>query len=202
MPFPLDNGDKILFRPAFNYTFDKPSPSANGWQEDSGFGDIVFDLAYAPKLSPDTILALGIVSSLPVGQEGFSSEKLTLGPEVLYGKLAKTHILGLFPNHQWSIAGSGDNDISITSVQVFAVYMPGGGWTIGTSPTMAYDWKLDQATVPLNLNFSKTLVLGSRPWKLGMEANYYVEKSDRFGPEVMISFNITPVVENKLANLF
>lgn len=202
MPFPLDNGDKVLFRPAFSYTSDQPTPSAAGWQQDSGFGDIVFDLAYAPKVAPDTIVAFGLVSSLPVGAEGFSSEKLTIGPEILFGKLAKTHILGLFPNHQWSVAGGGDKDISITSLQVFAVYMPGGGWTIGSSPTMTYDWKAEQALVPLNLNVSKTLVLGSRPWKLGMEVNYYVEKSDDFGPDFMLGFNVTPVVENKLANLF
>ena len=41
-----------------------------------------------------------------------------------------------------------------------------------------------------------------RPWKLSVEANYYVEKADAFGPEWMFSFNVTPVVKNKLADLF
>ena len=56
--------------------------------------------------------------------------------------------------------------------------------------------------VPLQVNAGKTVVWNGRPWKLSVEVNYYVEKSDAFGPEWMISLNIAPVVENGLATLF
>jgi hypothetical protein len=45
-------------------------------------------------------------------------------------------------------------------------------------------------------------MFGTRPCKLGVELNYYVEKSDTFGPDFGISFNITPVVKNGLASWF
>ncbi len=47
-----------------------------------------------------------------------------------------------------------------------------------------------------------TVVWNSRPWKLSAELNYYVEKSEAIGPEWMFSFNIAPVVKNRLAGWF
>ncbi len=43
--------------------------------------------------------------------------------------------------------------------------------------------------------------MGGRPWKLGVEANYYIENDDK-RPDFMIGFNVTPVVKNHLADLF
>jgi hypothetical protein len=45
-----------------------------------------------------------------------------------------------------------------------------------------------------------TVLMSGRPWKLAVELDYYVEKSDTFGPEWMLSFNVTPVVKNVLAS--
>ncbi len=67
---------------------------------------------------------------------------------------------------------------------------------------MTYDWESEQWTVPLQINTGKTVVWNGRPWKLSVELNYYVEKSDTFGPEWMFSLNIAPVVKNGLASLF
>ncbi|MCZ8499619.1 hypothetical protein O9929_23905 [Vibrio lentus] len=44
--------------------------------------------------------------------------------------------------------------------------------------------------------------MNGRPWKFGIEANYYIEKDEKARPDFMLSFNISPVVENKLASLF
>lgn len=76
------------------------------------------------------------------------------------------------------------------------------GWTVGSAPTLSYDWNKDQAEIPLNFSVSKTTVLNGRPWKFGIEANYYIEKDEKTRPDFMLSFNISPVVENKLASLF
>jgi hypothetical protein len=80
--------------------------------------------------------------------------------------------------------------------------MLGGGWTVGTGPTMTYNWENEQWTAPLQINAGKTVVWGGRPWKLSAEVNYIVEKADAFGPEWMLGFNIAPVVQNGLAGWF
>lgn len=87
-------------------------------------------------------------------------------------------------------------------MQVFGIWLPGGGWNVGSTPIFTYDHVSDQATIPLNITIGKTVILGGRPWKLGIELNHYVEKSDAFGPEWMIGFNFGPVVENVLSDLF
>ncbi|GAM57584.1 possible neuromedin U precursor [Vibrio ishigakensis] len=204
MPFPLDNGDKILFRPAipFSMNYDK----AGEYGDDSGFGDISFDLAYAPKTEAGSIMAFGVFAQLPTGQEGFTADQFAVGPEMLLGKLSKERIFIFFPNHLWGVSNQSDNpnakDINRTSVQIGWVELLGNGWTVASSPTLSYDWNEDQAEIPLNFQVSKTVILGNRPWKFGLEANYYIEKDERTRPDFMIGLNITPVVENKLAGLF
>nr|WP_261881466.1 hypothetical protein [Vibrio coralliirubri] len=86
----------------------------------------------------------------------------------------------MFPNHLYGVSGDGadhsDTRINKTSTQVFWVEILGGGWTVGSAPTFTYDWNKDQAEIPLNISVSKTTVLNGRPWKFGIEANYYLEK--------------------------
>jgi hypothetical protein len=129
LPFPLDNGDSILFRPAIPLQFDFPAPSAGPQNFDSktGLGDITFDLAYARTTDSGLLIATGFVSTLPTAtDDALGSDRITLGPELLIGKLTQTYVIGAFPNHQWDVGGSGNKDISVTSMQLFGTYLPGG----------------------------------------------------------------------------
>lgn len=204
LPFVLHNEAKILWRPAIPILVDQPifDPSTGSFEGKSGLGDIAFDLAYAPKTEGGLLLAYGFITSLPTATNDLGTDRFTLGPELLIGKITPNYVLGLFPNHQKDIGGSGDADINLTSIQAFYTYLPGGGWSVGTGPTITYDWENEQWTVPLQINAGKTVVLNGRPWKFSVEVNYYVEKPDAFGPEWMISLNIAPVVKNGLASLF
>jgi hypothetical protein len=202
LPFPLDNGDLVLFRPAIPLIVDQPVFNGTGFDSESGIGDIVFDLAYAPKRDDGLLIAYGIIASLPTASNDLGTDRYTLGPEYLIGKITKKYVIGAFPNHQWDIGGSGNKSISLTTLQLFGTILPGGGWNYGTSPILTYDWKTDQATIPLNFNFGKSVIWNGKPWKLSLEINYYVEQADTFGPEWMIGFNVTPVVKNKLADWF
>jgi hypothetical protein len=205
LPFVFDSGNKLLWRPAVPLLVDQPVFDADtgGFGGETGLGDIAFDLAYAPKLSDSSLLlAYGFITSLPTATNDLGSGQWTLGPELLIGKMGPKWVAGLFPNHQWDVTGWTENKINITSIQAFYTYLPGGGWSVGSGPIITYDWESEQWTVPLQVNTGKTVVWNGRPWKLSVEANYYVEKADAFGPEWMISFNIAPVVKNGLASLF
>ena len=203
LPFPLDNGDLLLFRPAIPFVSSQPVFNGTDFESESGIGDIVFDLAYAPKNDHGLLIAYGFVASLPTATEdALGSDRYTLGPEYLIGKITPKYVIGAFPNHQWDIGGSGDQSISLTSVQLFGTIIPGGGWNYGTSPIITYDWETEQATIPLNFNFGKTVIWGGSPWKMSMEMNYYVEQADEFGPEWMVGFNVSPVVKNGLVEWF
>lgn len=86
----------------------QPIPLGTGqFDDESGLGDIAFDLAYAPKRDDGLLIAYGIISTLPTATEDtLGNDRLTLGPEFLIGKITKDYVLGAFPNHQWDIAGS------------------------------------------------------------------------------------------------
>jgi hypothetical protein len=43
---------------------------------------------------------------------------------------------------------------------------------------------------------------GGKPWKFQAQVQYFVEQPDAFGPEWLLKFTISPVVQNKLAGLF
>jgi len=205
-PFPLAetaSGGKpnIFIRPAFPILFDQPVPVATtgglNWDEVTALGDIGFDLAYGVTEKNGLLWAFGMVGTLPTATDSeVAGKQLRLGPEALFAKFYKWGLWGLFPSHQWDVSGWGDTYYSTSQLQLFLKFLPGGGWSIGPTPIMNYDWKSSEWTIPLNLAASKTHMFGAVPVKLEVELNYYVEQPDAFGPEWMLSFNITPVVPN------
>lgn len=204
LPFVLDSGDKVIWRPGVPLLVDQPQfdTIAGEFEGETGLGDIAFDLAYVPKRDDSLLVAYGLFSSLPTATNDLGSDRWTLGPEFLIGYISPKYVVGMLPSHQWDIAGSGDADINLTTITAFYTYLPGGGWSVGSGPIMSYDWNSDQWTIPLSLNAGKTVMFGGRPWKVGAELNYYVEKSDAFGPEWMLGINIAPVVKNGMAKWF
>ncbi len=205
LPFPLANGDKVIFRPAIPFSFDQPvfEPSRSDFSDASGLGDIGYDLIYAGSAEGGIIWGLGAFGTIPTATDSdLGSGLWTLGPEAVIGKVDKKYVVVLLANYQRDFAGWGDGEISSTLIQPTGVYLPGGGWSVGSSPAITHNWETDDWTVPLNITFSKTMTLGGRPWKFGLDFNYYVEQPDAFGPEFLVEFKITPVVENALANLF
>ena len=204
--FPFDLGETssgaaqtLFVRPAIPYFFNQPSFNANAGNFDdvNGMGDIVVDFSYGQTTKDGFLWALGGVTTLPTATDSrLGSGQWSIGPEILLGKFEKWGVYGIFPSHQWDVAGWGDRSVNITSVQAFLAFLPGDGWSISSQPIMGYDWLLEQWTIPINLTVSKTLKVRKTPLKISLEANYYVEKSDTFGPAWMIGLKITPVVEN------
>ena len=203
-PFKLDSGDQVIFRPAIPIIGDQPvyDPVSRGFKSESGLGDLAFDLIYAPKADNGLLYGFGLISSIPIATNDLGLKQWTLGPEFVLGKITDAYVYGIFPSHQWDIAGWGDNQVNLTSIQLFGTLLPGDGWSIGSAPICTYDWTSEQWTVPLNLNVGKTVIWNDTPWKISAEANYYIEKPDTFAAEWMVGITISPVVENFLAKLF
>jgi hypothetical protein len=116
------------------------------------------------------------------------------------GKISKKGVLGVFTNHQWNV--SGPRETSLTTIQPIMTFLPGGGWAVGSSGSMTYNWAAEQWTIPLQLQISKTVKIGKLPVKVSLEANYYIERASSLGSEWMIGINITPVVPNVVAEWF
>ena len=199
---PTAGGGKanLFVRPAFPLLFDQPVFEAdkNDFRGVTALGDIGFDIGYGVSEPNGLLWAFGMVGTLPTATDSkVAGKQLRLGPELLLAKFEKWGLYGIFPSHQFDVTGWGDGGYySNTQIQAFLKFLPGGGWSVGTTPIMNYDWKTHNWTVPLQLDISKTVKVGNVPVKLELEVNYYVAQPDLFGPKWMIGFNITPVVPN------
>lgn len=211
-PFSLEptasGGSANFFvRPAIPLLVDQPVPESRGgtvaYDGVTALGDIGFDIGYGVTEKSGLLWAYGMVGTLPTATDSkVAGKQLRLGPEILFAKFEKWGVYGIFPSHQWDVAGWSDESYSTSQVQLFLRFLPGGGWNVGTAPIMNYDWKQQQWTIPLNLSASKTLRFGSTPVKLELEVNYYVERPDPFAAKWMIGLNVTPVVPNKIQEWF
>ena len=172
-------------------------PATGSWDSVTGLADIGFDIGYGVTEPNGFLWAVGMVGTLPTATDSrLAGGQFRLGPELLLAKFEKWGVYGIFPSHQWDVAGWRDREFSASQLQAFLVFFPGDGWNVGTTPIMSYDWKSDEWTIPLNLTVSKTFKFGRMPVKIAAEINYYIERPDNFGSEWMIGFNVTPVVEN------
>jgi len=208
-PFALggegDHKNVLFVRPAFPFVFDQPVPEVRGsgldWKSVTAMGDISFDVAYGRTYKSGWLWAAGMLGTVPTATDSdVAGKQWRAGPEAIVGYVQKWGLLGLFPYHQWDIAGWADSTYSTTSMQAFAMFTPGGGWAVGTQPIMSYNWQEDSPgdrwTIPLNLFISKTILIDKLPIKIDLDLNYYVEQPKAFGPEWMVGINITPIVPN------
>jgi len=212
-PFKLASTEEeknVLFiRPAFPFVVDQPVPGVkNGqfdWDGVTAMGDIVMDLAYGRTYKSGWIWAAGVVTTWPTATDSdVAGKQWRAGPEAILAYINKWGLFGLFgafPSHQWDVTGWADDaDYSTSSLQLFVVHTAGGGWTIGTQPILTYDWEAEEWTIPVEFYISKTTILGKMPFKFELQVDYYVDQPDVFGPDWLVSFNVTPIVPNFIAN--
>lgn len=197
-PFVLSNGNNLIFRPAFTYTFGQPSFDANSgsFKEQDALGDIAFDLLYAGSNNGWT-LGAGIVGAVPSGSD-ISSDNWLLGPSALAVKTEDWGVWGFFPFHNQKVGGSG-LDVSITSLQYFLFYGLGDGWQVGTGPTITYDWEANSGnewTVPFGIQVAKTTAIGKQLVKLNAGIEKNVVAPDAFASDWKLTFTFSPVISN------
>ncbi len=196
LPFKLNNGNNLIFRPAFGYVWDAPRPGPMGFDTNNAWNDIPYDLLYSWQAGDWTIGA-GVVGSAPLGTD-VSSDNWLLGPSFLAVKTFDWGVAGVFPFHNEKIGGSGP-DTSITSLQYFLFYGLGDGWQIGTGPTITYNWEApsgDEWTVPVQLALAKTTAIGDQIVKFNLSAEKNVVRPDPFSEDWTFTFTFSPVVKN------
>jgi hypothetical protein len=196
IPFVLPNGNNLIIRPAFPYVFGKPVFEGGAFDTRSQFGDIPYDVLYSFGWNGWTFGA-GVVGSIPTGSS-ISSENWLLGPSGLAVKTTDWGVWGFFPFHNEKVGGSGP-DVSLTSLQYFLFYGLGGGWQIGTGPTISYDWNAasgQEWTVPFGIQLAKTTVIGKQLVKMNVGAEYNAVRPDAFASDWKFTFTFSPVIKN------
>jgi len=214
LPFPVgDKGRRVIFRPAVPVLLDQPvfDASKAGFDNaDLAIGDITFDLVYAGtdmKTKKTGLLwGVGAAGTLPTATDSdVAGKQWRLGPELFGGIIREWGLVGALVSNQWDVGGWDDESYSVMTAQYFYAYGLGNGWQIASSPIVTYDWKADSdqaLSLPIGFGVAKTTKLGGKPWKFAAQVQYFVEQPDAFGPDWLLKFTFTPVVQNKLADLF
>lgn len=208
LPFPVgDKGNNIIFRPVFPLVFDQPKFDAveNGFDSvDANLADIGFDLVYAgTTMTSKTngyLWGYGTAGTLPTAtDDDLAGDQWRVGPEIFGGFIRSWGLAGALVSNQWNAGGSNDASYSAMSAQYFYAVTLGNGWQIASSPIVTYDWKADSdqaLTLPLGFGVAKTAKIKNTTVKYTFQIQKYVAQADDFGPDWLVKFTVTPVINN------
>jgi hypothetical protein len=160
--------------------------------------DIEFLIGYGGVNENGFFTTLGLAAVVPTSEDRSTSRDLVLlGPEFSLGQVTRWGLIGAKAKHLTSVAREDQWETNETTVKIFFAYGLGNGWQIESNPIIYYDWEAvsgNEWTVPIGAGVSKTMMVGSVPLKLAFEIQKYVVTPDRFGPEWLLRFSLTPVL--------
>jgi hypothetical protein len=109
----------------------------------------------------------------------------------------------LIAQQWWSFAGSTDRPTqSNLNLQYIASYYFGDGWSVGTSPTIQFDWRAasgNKVTFPFGPTVGKVVKFGGvAPVKFELQGLYVPVHPDNDGSRFIVQFNIIPVIPGAL----
>ncbi|UJF18297.1 hypothetical protein L0B53_14905 [Vibrio sp. SS-MA-C1-2] len=201
MPVPIMDGEWNLVNRMVLQQYSSPG---QGVAEDStpsdifadgrtnGLGDTVFMSLAAPNRDDGWIWGVGPTMIAPTATEdNLGQEKWQVGPAALVARLGSesgdiTSIdswnLGILAQQWWSFAGTSNRkDTSQSDIQYFINYKVNDTGLIGMTPNISIDWKKhgkDRFNVPVGLGYIGMARIGQMPVRWGVEAQYYVMRSD------------------------
>ncbi len=201
LPFPLANGDRLIFRPAFPVLLDQPvfDAAAGDFDRKTAFGDIAFDLLYGHSYKSGLVIGGGVFGILPTNtDDDLSKNQWQFGPDVILAYIQKWGVIGAIITHVWDVAGDDDTDTNLTSINYLYAFGIGNGWQISSGPTISIDWDAnrdDRLTLPIGFGVSKTTRTGNTPLKLALDINKTLVGPDTFGQDWLIKLTVTPVIK-------
>jgi hypothetical protein len=179
------------------------------FERERGLGDIVLWTAFSKQYTPPYIFGFGPTFMLDTAsKDSLGTGKFSAGPMALAFSITEKWVIGGVAQHWWSFAGEDKvevdtnlgtfkrerPDVNLTDFQPVIRYRYSAMTNIGMAPNWRYNWETDQADIPIGLGFDTLVKIGKLPAKIGVEAYYYVEKSDDFGPDFQLRFLFVPVV--------
>ena len=154
-------------------------PSVAGGKDVNGLGDITQSFFLSPKAPVGGwIMGAGPAFLYPSASDNaLGSQKWGAGPTAVFLKQEDGWTYGALANHIWSFAGSAyRTDVSSTFLQPFIAYTTKMHTTLGLNTESTYNWESNQWNVPLNLQLSQVLKLGSQPVQFTLGGRYYADK--------------------------
>lgn len=179
------------------------------FERETGLGDIMLWTAFSRQYTPPFIWGVGPTLMLNTAtHDQLGTGKFSAGPMGLAFSITKKWILGVVAQHWWSFAGEDTievdtslgevrvdrPDVNLTDIQPVIRYRLSPKTNIGAAPNWRYNWESEQLNLPLGIGGDTLIKIGPLPVKIGLEAYYYVERDDDFGPIFQLRFLFVPVI--------
>jgi hypothetical protein len=187
-----------------------PGVLTDPYDRTNGFGDMVYVGVVSPKkpikiesTGGAVIWGIGATSMFPTASEDvLGTGKYSLGPAAVAAYLGPEWLLGVFPQHWWSVGGdSSRSDVSLTNIQYFLYYAPPwdpkAQWRIGMSPNISINWTAegDKVTLPVGMGIGRMFEIGKLPVRIQLEVDYSViHPDDKIGSRWDFRLYFTPVI--------
>ena len=136
-------------------------------------------------------------------------EKWSAGPAALVVRLGNSFgdpssiegwNMGVLAQQWWDFAGDGDRDnVSQSDIQYFINYKYNATQLIGMTPNIRINWEesgSDRFSVPVGLGTIGLFRWGNFAVRYGIEAQYFVNQPDDFGPEWNFKLFLAPIAPN------
>lgn len=199
LPYPIEPGVNVFFRPLIPVFFQQPVYSANGF-ENKGFnlGDISLDAAIGKSWKSGFVGVAGVFASFPTATEDvLSANQTILGPEALAAFVGKWGAAGVLFSQGWGLTSDADKRVSSLGGQYFVIINLGNAWQFNAQPVFSYNWNGsagNRLALPIPLGVKKTIIIGDTPVNVGLQYWYYVATPDNFGSRHLIRFSVIPVL--------
>jgi len=188
-------------------------PPGVSFSDKSGFADPsnFFMLGYSWQSSLEPGLDMiggGLANTFPIGDSEFSSERWSLGPSFLAAHLGEKYIFGALGQQFWDVGKTGGCNacakVDQLVLQYFYYMNFDNGWQVGSAPLAIFNWETGDHTIPVGLGVYKTGKFFDlpMPFKVGFEAQYYVEKPDLYGQEWNFRVFVSPILPSPLKSIF
>ncbi len=185
VPFSVSSGWNLITRTIAPVVVQPDLASTSG--STTGLADIVFTAFLSPARPGKVIWGVGPAISLPVGKDGLSSGKWSLGPSVVALTMFGPWVVGAIANNIWSVAGDEARaDVNSMLLQYFINYNLPGGWYVVSAPIITANWEADSGNkwvVPFGGGAGKIFRIGKQPMNASVQAYYNVVTPDDFGAD-------------------
>ena len=151
-----------------------------GEKDSFGLGDTTYESFLGPSGERAVYWGIGPAFQIPTATDNqLGSKKWSAGLSGT-GNLVKAPVVACIrANHLWSFAGKDDRpDVNLSTLEYFAYFNFGKGWSIGTSPVNTANWEAassDIWTLPVGGGIGKIIMSGQMPINLKLEAYHYLE---------------------------
>lgn len=178
---PSDVSENWILINRLNIPFIYQPGLVSGQQDAHGLGDIQYESFFGPAGERTLYWGIGPLVEIPsASNNALGSRKWSAGLGGLGTLVKGPFVAGLRANHLRSFAGGGNYpDVDLTTLQYFAYWNIGHGWSLGTSPINTANWEASSDeiwTVPVGGGIGKMVMNGRMPINLKLEAYHYVEQ--------------------------